>query len=350
MKPGVIKTILRFFCLMLCLILVQFVYSQRPNSGIKADVYFMFYNVENLFDLLDDEMTRDDEFAEGNEKNWNEHKLVKKIRSIYKVIISAGNWNPPAFIALAEVENREVLLKLLNQTPLKELDYGIIHFDSPDERGIDLALLYRKSVFQTSHQQAIEIGFPFDSSNKTRDILYVAGKIDQDTMHVFINHWPSRFGGTMASEPYRSYLSQVLCQQIDSIIIRNPNARIIICGDFNDELGNNSLQELLTCTERKIHPLNPAITKKIPGSIKFQQKWYIFDMFMVSEALLDTSSVMYADKTYQIIAEDFMLLEDSRGYGVKPFRTYNGPHYIGGCSDHLPVLMILHRAIEYGGN
>ncbi|MDZ7740605.1 MAG: endonuclease [Bacteroidota bacterium] len=347
MKHSILNIWLRIFGAFLFLLLLRDVYSQSGNPLVKTEVSIMFYNVENLFDLEDDELTRDEEYLPSGIKNWNEHKLVKKLRSVYKVIVAAGKWEPPALIALAEIENLEVLRELLNQTPLKDMDYGCVHFDSPDERGIDLALLYRKNIFQIIHEQAIGINFPFDPANKTRDILYVAGMLENDTVHIFVNHWPSRYGGAMATEPHRLHVSQVLCRHIDSLTTIDPDAKIIICGDFNDEFRNESLQTLLTCNANKISPLKPGVTKKVPGTLKFQQKWYIFDMFMVSEALLDTSSALFAEPWYRIVAEDFMLLEDSKGYGYQPYRTYNGPHYIGGFSDHLPVQLILRRTKEY---
>ncbi len=164
----------------------------------------MFYNVENLFDTKDDSLTSDEEFLPDGDRHWNTNKFYKKLNNIYKVILGVGEWNPPAIVALCEIENRFVLNQLVYQTPLKKFDYKVVHFESPDRRGIDVAMLYRKELFHVDTAFPIQINFPFDENSKTRDILYVKGSFDKkDTIHFFINHWPSRYGGYMQTKPKR---------------------------------------------------------------------------------------------------------------------------------------------------
>jgi hypothetical protein len=159
----------------------------------QAHFRVMFYNVENLFDTFDDTLTRDEEFLPEGDRHWNSNKFYKKLNNIYKVILNVGEWNPPAIVGLCEIENRFVLNQLVYETPLKKFDYKVIHFDSPDRRGIDVGLLYRKDAFRKDTAYVFPINFPFNSNSKTRDILYVKGSFgDLDTVHIFINHWPSR--------------------------------------------------------------------------------------------------------------------------------------------------------------
>jgi Endonuclease/Exonuclease/phosphatase family len=302
----------------------------------------MFYNVENLFDIIDDSLTDDREFLPGTTKNWNRHKYIAKLRSIYKVLIAAGKWNPPALIGFAEIENRQVLLDLIKFTPLKELGYQIVHFDSPDERGIDCAIMYRSDQIEVSSSQALGIVFPFDTANKTRDVLYAKLLFMDDTLHFFVNHWPSRYGGAGASEIYRLHVATVLNACLDSLLNVQANANIVLCGDFNDEAQDNSIQWLLN---HQNHPnylvqLEPKLSKRVQGTLKYKGRWYVFDQFIVSSSLLESENpIRISNPEVEIPAPGFLLIDDKNGLGQKPFRTYNGPNYIGGYSDHLPILI-----------
>ena len=196
----------------------------------------MFYNVENLFDVFNDSLTNDDEFTPEGERHWNNYKFYKKLNNLSKVIIGIGEWNPPSVIGFCEIENRFVLNKLIYETPLKNFDYKIIHSDSPDRRGIDVAFLYRQSKFEPFLLLPVPIHFPDNPESKTRDILYVKGILNKtDTIHFFVNHWPSRYGGYEDSKPRRMCVASVLRSKVDSILSVNHHPNIIIMGDFNDE-------------------------------------------------------------------------------------------------------------------
>ncbi len=194
-----------------------------------------FYNTENLFDIYNDSLTNDDEFTPEGFRHWDNYRFFNKLNNLYKVIVGIGEWNPPMIVGLCEVENEFVLKKLIYNTPLKNFDYNFIHFESPDHRGIDVAMLYRKSEFHPVTYQPFRIYFPDDTASSTRDILYVKGTIgDSDTLHVFVNHWPSRYGGYLVSKPKRAWVAEVLKSKTDSILGQNPSANILIMGDFND--------------------------------------------------------------------------------------------------------------------
>jgi predicted extracellular nuclease len=211
----------------------------------------MFYNVENLFDTQDDPLVRDEEFLPEGDRFWNKHKYYSKLNNIYKVIVAVGEWSPPAIIGLCEIENRKVIDDLVSSTPLNKFDYQIVHKESPDRRGIDVGLLYRKELFTPLSYEAIPINFPNNPESKTRDILYVKGITNtSDTLNIFINHWPSRWGGQLESEGRRVFVASVLKEKVDSIFKSNPKSNIIITGDFNDYPNNKSLNEVLAASQK----------------------------------------------------------------------------------------------------
>ena len=215
-------------------------FQQLENTENRDRI--VFYNVENLFDVYNDSLTNDDEFTPEGERNWNNYKFYKKLNNLSKVIISIGEWNPPSVIGFCEIENRFVLNKLIYETPLKSIDYKIIHAESPDRRGIDVAFLYRESRFVPLFYSPIPINFPDDTLSKTRDILYVKGVLaEADTVHFFVNHWPSRYGGYEDSKPRRIFVASVLRSKVDSILSVNRDPNIIIMGDFNDEPWDESI-------------------------------------------------------------------------------------------------------------
>lgn len=311
----------------------------------------MSYNVENLFDTRDDSLTIDEEFLPEGDRHWNNQKFYKKINNIYRVIISISGWEPPAVVGLCEIENRYVLEKLVYDTPLKQKDYAIIHKNSPDRRGIDVAMIYRPSVFIKDTAIYVPIRFPFDTNGRTRDILYVKGRMaGNDTLHIFVNHWPSRYGGYMVTVSKREWVASQLRHKVDSIMKIDENARIIIMGDFNDGPFENSIKgELGALTDTANLQGNPLINlmtilqqKDVQGTLKFHESWDLFDQIIVSKQLFsDKSGIHISEKGGQIYAPDFLLKPDERYLGQKPFRTYVGFSYEGGYSDHLPVFVEL---------
>ena len=310
----------------------------------------MFYNVENLFDTYDDSLTNDQEFLPDGKRYWNNHKYYTKINQIYKVITAVGQWNPPAVIGLCEIENRKVLNDIVNNTPLVKFEYQIIHKDSPDRRGIDIGLLYREDLFIPIQKEFIPIHFPNNPESKTRDILYVKGIANNtDTLHLFVNHWPSRWGGQLESEHKRLFVASVLKSKIDSILSYNTSSNIIVTGDFNDYAENKSIQSILNANIEMgnnpdcLYNLSYSLSSKTNlGSHKYQGEWGILDQFIVSGNLLNIQNKTYTTiDDIHIYDAEFLLEPDESHFGYMPKRTYIGYKYNGGFSDHLPTYLIL---------
>ncbi len=311
----------------------------------------MFYNVENLFDTVNDSLVNDEEFLPEATRGWDEEKYYTKLTNIYRVIISCGEWDPPAIIGLCEVENRNVLDDLVQHTPLRKFNYRIVHFNSPDRRGIDAAMLYRDSHFMPDTAYPIRVNFPFDPDSKTRDILYVKGYVDgRASLHLFVNHWPSRYGGYEVSQPKRNHAATTLRTAIDSILRHEADARILAMGDFNDGPFDESLVDFLgaspdTTGQKREGLLNltaPFAETTLSGTLKYREGWNTFDQMVISANLLNRQDGLYiTEEKARIHNPEFLLEEDEAYLGVKPFRTYAGMRYLGGYSDHLPVYLDL---------
>jgi len=298
----------------------------------------MFYNVENLFDTIDNPATSDEEFLPDGTNQWNSARYWRKVKNLYQVIAAAGDSQPPEIIALCEVEEIAPLFHLTRSTPLSKFQYSIVYHPSPDERGIEVALLVRNDKVKIIYQKAIHISFPSDTLNFTRDILQVGLLIGTDTLNVFVNHWPSRRGGQAQSEHLRLHTAQMLLGAIDSLKRNNPGSKCVITGDFNDEPDNASMQLLTKGTN--IINLSQELKKFCRcGSIKYQSYWSMFDQFLVSESLLVGKGIYTKNSAIRILENPFLLTADSVYGGKKPLRTYQGPRYVGGYSDHLPVVL-----------
>jgi len=374
-KPLIIAGIIQ-----LLIIYLQFCQSHvAKNQPVKMQfdsLRIMFWNVENLFDPFDDSLTLDEEFTLQGIYGWTWSRFNRKLNNIYKVIMSAG-WNPPDIIGLAEVENRWVLERLIHETPLSKFEYRIIHKDSPDVRGIDVTLLYLPDSFKPIDKSFIHVSGFKSGDDPTRDILYVKGIVNYvDTVSLIVNHWPSRYPGQTETIHKRRTAALTLKRLTDSLLTADPLCRIIIMGDFNDEPQDASISESLaavmpvaedrfpagrlgkqypgtdnisiswyyensssgnTIQADALFCLTPPLTNKLPGTIKFQGKWYLFDQFIVSGGLL-AKSISYKSN---ILSNDFLFEPDKAYTGRKPYRTYNGYLYKGGYSDHLPILLEL---------
>lgn len=298
----------------------------------------VFWNVENYFDPFTDLNTGYDEFTAEGAYSWTWNRFLKKKNDLAKILISCGTredntWEAPAIIGLCEIENKFVLSLLVNDSPLAPLQYGIIHRDSPDPRGIDVALLYLKERFRPLKK----VFYPLNGEDgmvvKTREILYAKGILDnKDTLHFFVNHWPSKRGGALA-EKYRMYASDLLLQEIDSICRLSPGARILVMGDFNDPPDSRPLNHLSG---------NGMIPVSREATYKYQGVWECLDQMLVSPAL-------HKDMEYVKVFKNSYLLEpDDTHLGHKPRRTYRGPVYHGGVSDHLPVTLKFITFAPYG--
>lgn len=327
--------------------------SRAETSHDRRFMRIMFYNVENLFDTQDDTLKRDEEFLPAGERYWTDYKYYGKLIRTAKVIIAAGEWQAPDIVGLCEIENRNVLDDLVNNTPLSKLDYRIVHKESPDRRGIDVALLYRKKTFSPLYFRAIPVRFPQKPEKTTRDILYIKGLSKKsDTLHIFVNHWASRWGGQLETEALRMHTASIVRKQVDSLFHKNPKSNIIITGDFNDEPENKSISKTLHAShdftnpqEKELYNLSYYLkNKKEKGSYKHKGAWGVLDQFIVSGCLLKQHSNLYlTPDDCHVFMPDFLLEEDTKYTGKKPFRTFTGYKYNGGFSDHLPVFIDLKR-------
>lgn len=304
----------------------------------------MFYNVENLFDTHDNPDTDDDLFTPAGGLHWTYKRYKAKLMNVCKVIVAAGGWQPPDVIGFCEVENDSVLYDLFENTPLSRYRYKIVHYESPDRRGIDVALAYNRQTVGCLNSKIYRIS---RGNLSTRDILCVKVLMGGDTCHVFINHWPSRASGQLDTEKDRFAAAGMLRQATDSILKRNPDARILIMGDFNDEPDDESLTEVLKARpgqeeSRSAGLYNLACPNGggdlIQGTLKYQGTWNIFDQIIVSAGMLnDTRGLHVKPDGFTILNNLFLLEPDDTYTGYKPFRTYSGYNYKGGFSDHLPV-------------
>lgn len=305
----------------------------------------MFYNVENFFDPIKDTTTSYNEFNTGGDHHWSFSRYRRKEENIYKALAAIGGWKGLSIIGLAEIENRKVLSDLVRHTPLHIENYRIIHYDSPDFRGIDVALLYRPRDFKPLFSKPIRIHDPSDQKFRTRDILYVKGILQNDTIHLFINHWTSSYGGLMRTIPKRMLEAKILMRQADSIYKTNHHARIIVMGDFNENAGDQGINLL---TKKQPDSFSLIGVQPTPlfgiakGTIKRGPQWDTFDQLYISKTMvIKGSSLFVKDKSFHIFDAGFILEKDEKNLGYKPDRSYLGYKYHGGYSDHLPIFFDL---------
>jgi len=311
------------------------------QNGTEKEIKVMFYNVENMFDHINDSLTNDGEFTPDGQRHWTSYKANKKVNSIAKVVIAAGGMKPVDMIGLAEVENRNILNTLILYSPLKNYHYNLIHKESPDKRGIDVALLYKEDSYKALVNRFIPVTTD-DPDFSTRDILYSKGIINQkDTVHIFVNHWPSRYGGVVETIPLRCRAASILKSVTDSLLKRNYNCNIVIMGDFNDYPEDESITNCLGATQNG-ELINLALYSGDDGSYKYQGRWGFLDQFIVNKSLFERKTGSLMVKEYEkVIRFPFMMEKDDKFTGAKPFRTFTGYKYNRGFSDHLPVMIIL---------
>lgn len=324
--------------------------SESFNEAYRGTDRFRlaFYNVENLFDYSNDSTINDEQFLPTGDHFWTKSRYQKKQNNLAKAIIAMGGWEAPELIGLCEVENRYVLESLTRFTQLKSVGYEIIHQDSNDARGIDVAAIYRPEKFKLLNYLYYKLKFPFDTDSRTRDILHVIGELpNKDTLHFFVNHWPSKFGGEFETKPKRLVAAQLVRQKTDSLLAINQNTLIVITGDFNDEPAEESMIDGLAVQTDKSMLKNTDLfnlmydIRYLTGTHSFENKWSIIDQFVVSGRLMQSASnTTILNQTAQIFDLDFLIMEGATG-AKRPFRTYQGPKYIGGFSDHLPIIMDL---------
>lgn len=311
----------------------------------------MFYNVENLFDICDDSLKNDNDFLPNGFMRWTEWKYKRKINNITKVITAVGGMNSPALVGLCEIENDSVLHDLTRRSPLSAQGYEFIITNSPDERGIDVGLLYQRHQFKLLEHTEYEIKFSDKRSRPTRNILHAVGLlINNDTLDVFVTHFSSRSSGKLETERARIESAQVLRDKVDSLLLIRSKANLIIMGDFNDEPEDKSLLNTLKAKQIKKEINNDDLynllflnnRKREYGTYKYQGIWSLIDHLIVNGRLLNNANSSHVNnREAYIYSENFLLEKDEKYYGVKPFRTSIGPRYNGGFSDHLPIYMDL---------
>lgn len=309
-----------------------FCFSQNNNSDNNSDeLFLMFYNVENLFDTIDSPNTKDEEFLPLSEKKWDSYRYNYKLKQLEKVfnkIIEKENEkNLPDIIGLCEVENKLVIEDLLKTDVFKNQNYSIIHKQSPDGRGIDCALLVN-SKFEVLQNDFIQINNPKESRT-TREIVYSKLKFKNQIINVFVNHWPSRWGGQEASNHKRVFVAKVLRKYIDENTSQNDLN--LIMGDFNDYPSNESLDEILV----KDDLLNLMSSSQVTGigSYNYRGNWDWLDQIIISKEISSFKLIKFG-----AFKEDFMMYTNKKGE-VYPSRSFGGNNWYGGYSDHLPVFL-----------
>lgn len=312
-----------------------------------------FYNLENLFDTQRDTSIFDEEYTPEGSSHWTLDKYNKKQANMAKVISRlASQYSPagPAFIGVAEIENRKVLEDLVSQPSIASRNYGIVHYDSPDRRGIDVALLYNPSQFKVLSSKVY--GYHIDSlpHYKTRDVLLVNGELAGEPIHVLVNHWPSRYGGK--SSELREHAARIVKGIVDSLYQADANAKVIIMGDLNDDPVDNSVRKVLQAKKKEKEVKKGGLFNtmwqyydKGIGSLGYQGKWNLFDQIIISEPLLGTDRSTLKFWKAEIFNQSFLTTQEGRYKGY-PFRTFAQSVFQNGYSDHFPTLIYMVKALN----
>lgn len=321
-----------------------------PKAQQKPESYsLMFYNLENFFDTKDDTLSTDENFTPEGELHWTFNRFEQKKQKISKVIMAADGWNMPDLLVFCEIENRYTIDKLLIDTPLKKTPYKVIHKDSPDHRGIDVAMVYNSESFYPLAYKYYPLEFKKEAIT-TREILYVSGVVNgTDTLHIFGNHWPSRYSGLLETQELRVAAASLLKGKIEELFRLFVNPKIIIVGDFNENPSDGAVASVLqaeipgeTIENERLYNLSAGWVQPNNGTLKYQSQWFVFDQIIVSGALLlPGQNLQTKASDARIVSLPFLLEDDKKFGGKKPFRTYNGFNYQGGFSDHLPILIKL---------
>lgn len=326
-------------CLAAVLLMAASSCSSVKNS-VRNEYTVVSYNVENLFDTVDDPKIPDEEFLPASEKKWDNERYQKKLTDLARVISEINPNELPEVVGLVEVENRTVLDDLIKTGQLGTQKYGIVHEESPDYRGIDVALIYRRDAFKEIGHEVLPVVFPDDPDFKTRDILHVTGKMGRKLVHVFVNHWPSRIGGDEKTEPKRVLAATVLKTKVNQILADDHKARIIILGDMNDEPANKSLYEILGADSpdsgaKLVNLMMPDDAKGL-GTYFYSGNWNMLDNIVVSNGIVNGNNLkVFQDKGF-IYTTDWTTFTNKNGVKT-PNRSYVGDKYVGGVSDHFPV-------------
>ena len=337
------------FTIILALI-VQLSLGQTDQKGPAGKTFrIAFYNVENLFDTIDDPAVNDADFLPGARIPWTTERYEIKLSNMANVIQALSYPQTLAVMGLCEVENKMVLDELVRSPQLIPLRYQVIHSESPDERGIDNAMLYDAAQFRPLAVTSIPVTLNTAPEDRTRDILYVKGinpKVKNDTLHIFINHWPSRSEGKEISEPKRLSAAETLKARTDSLLNRNPAALIVIMGDFNDEPSDKSLTEGLkalppsaVAVNKELYNMMYPLYQQGKGTLYYKD-WDLFDQVIISGNFRNKQKgLLFTGTEGKIFDAEWLMFKNAEGI-ARPNRTAAKDYY-GGYSDHLPVYLDL---------
>lgn len=344
MKTGYPNSALLIFIISFILIMLD--YSARAQEKTYKASCIAFYNLENLFDTIDDPNTNDAEFLPSGTNRWTSGRYQAKLDNMSKVIAGIGTEmvkGGPSVIGLSEIENRGVLEDLVRTPALKGINYQIVHFDSPDRRGVDVGLLYNPSVFKVTNATSNRVYMPGDSSWLTRDQLVVSGELDGELVSIIVNHWPSRGNGP----EYREAAAKLSRKLSDSLTRVHKNAKILIMGDLNDDPTDKSVAKFLGAKGKKETVAagdlyNPfwQLHRDGIGSLAYRDSWNLFDQIIISEPILNESGKGWKFYKAKVYNEKFLIQKDGP-YAGYPFRTFAGGAYAGGYSDHFPTYVFL---------
>lgn len=305
---------------------------------------FAELNCENLFDCRHDSLKHDMEFLPDSDRRWTPWKYWRKVDNISRAIVSCGvpadgcgiedGFRLPDFVALCEVENDSVMRDLTRRSLLRTARYEYVMTHSDDERGIDVALAYSPFAFAPIRHYPLKVE-PVAGMRPTRDILYVSGRtVDADTLHIFVVHAPSRYGGERHSRPFRMAVARRLCVSLDSVKAMSPDARIIVAGDFNDYSGDSSLGFILGHGLVDVTASARGINGRARGTYRYKGRWGSLDHILVSASLASGVCSSFVSDA------PFLLEEDKKYGGFKPFRSFTGYRFSAeGTSDHLPLVV-----------
>jgi len=313
-----------------------------------------FYNVENLYDTIDDPKTNDAEYLPDGANKWNTFKYYDKLSKLSKVMSQLGTEKTPdgfSILGLAEIENSVVLEDLIKTKGLDDRNLAIVHYDGPDRRGVDVAMLYRKDHFKVLSSRSIRVSNPVDTSFRTRDQLLVTGELFGERTHFMVAHWPSRRGGEKRSAPLRLLAAQAGRAVVDSILNAEPNAKIIYMGDLNDDPVNKSVtigmkakgnQEKLV--EGDFYNTSYKFYREGIGTLAWNDVWNLFDQMLISQSLLKDEQNGFVFHKKVVFNKPFVRQQEGNFKGY-PFRSFVGGRYDGGYSDHFAVYVFLKREI-----
>ncbi|MCQ2074992.1 MAG: endonuclease [Bacteroidaceae bacterium] len=335
----------RFYAIRILLLVSMLTVSctAYPQSTMNV----MFYNTENLFDTMDNPLKDDDEFTPDGTKAWTEKRYWEKLANVGRVIVAVDEDNAPELIGMCEVENGQVLTDLTKRTALKSLHYDYVVTDSPDRRGINVALLYKKTWFRLISVESLNVNLRPAGGGPTRDILHATGRImTGDTIDVYVCHWPSRINGEDETESRRRIAASVAMGSIRKVFGEREKPYVILMGDLNEGPSDSAVRDVMGAASPDDAENMPDTAMvalmygRKPGSYRYDGEWNTYDQFVVSASFLNGLGCTAIENVH-IGAFDFIMEEDNRYGGRKPYRTYNGRRYQGGFSDHLPIALDL---------